>query len=189
MKYCWTSFTFQCAILIPAVNEEDIFKFPLVFFSCLAYFHLFFFSFCFDILISTGLAPFQKLSNHRKNLSFRKNVDSPIGLLKPKFDHLSKSKGFFHQQNVHAKRYLRAEGRLDAIIWYAMVLLVRAWVGMRYISQMDTLDDKGRLHDEEDCCEANFFFFCHLQLLVKNGKRQDLVTGTFMKSVNIQRPI
>jgi len=23
---------------------------------------------------------------------------------------------------------------------------------------MDTLDDKGRLHDEEDCCEANFFF-------------------------------
>jgi len=29
---------------------------------------------------------------------------------------------------------LRAEGRLDAIIWYAMVLLVRAWVGMRYIS-------------------------------------------------------
>jgi len=34
---------------------------------------------------------------------------------------------------------------------------------------MDTLDDKGRLHDEEDCCEANFFF-CHLQLLVKNGK-------------------
>ena len=21
---------------------------------------------------------------------------------------------------------------------------------------MDTLDDKGRLHDEEDCCEANF---------------------------------